>query len=116
MAEVLGIVRGTTSPFSIPVVDQDGRPYTLEEGQVLVWGLKRNKNDAECVLVKPVTHLVNDVEYYLELNPADTADLPTGRYYYDVGLQHGNSVFYNVIEAAPFDIRPNITKLGDIHV
>lgn len=108
----LGIVRGTTNTFSLAVADENGAPYILETGQVLVFGLKRNEDDEDRVLVKQITNTVNG-EYYLELAPADTADLPCGRYYYDVGLQHGSTVFHNVIEASPFIIKYNVTKLGD---
>lgn len=111
--EELGIVRGTTNAFALAVTNKDtGAPYTLETGQVLVFGLKAGKTDEERVLVKQITNTVNG-EYYLELEPADTANLEPGRYYYDIGLQHGDYVFYNVIEASPFVIKPNITKLGD---
>ena len=112
MAQPLEIVRGTTNAFSLAVANANGAPYTLEAGQVLVFGLKLGKTDEERVLVKQITHTVNG-EYYLELAAADTVDLESGRYYYDIGLQHGESLFYNVIEASPFTILPNITKLGD---
>lgn len=109
----MGIVRGTTNAFALTITNKDtGAPYTLETGQVLVFGLKLGKTDEARVLVKKITHTVNG-EYYLELEPADTAKLEPGRYYYDIGLQHGDYVFYNVIEASPFVIKPNITKLGD---
>lgn len=111
--EKMEIVRGTTNSFALAVTDKaTGNPYTLETGQVLVFGLKLGKTDEERMLVKKITHTVNG-EYYLELAAADTADLEPGLYYYDIGMQHGDSVFYNVIEASPFVIKPNITKLGD---
>ena len=113
MAQNLEIVRGTTNAFALAITNADtGAPYTLENGQVLVFGLKVGKHDEERILLKQITNAV-DGEYYLELSAADTADLEPGRYYYDIGLQHGDNVFYNVIKASPFDIIPNITRLGD---
>lgn len=113
MVEKLEIVRGTTNAFGLTITNKDtGAAYTLEEGQVLVFGLKVGKTDEERVLVKQITHTVNG-EYYLELSPEDTADLECGQYYYDIGMQHGSSVFYNVIKASPFVISPDITRLGD---
>ena len=106
------IVRGTTNSFGIVVTDHNGAPYVLEADQFLVFGIKINERDENRVLTKRITGSV-DGQYYLELSPADTANLPIGQYYYDVGLQHGNHVFYNVIESSPFIIKPNITKLGD---
>lgn len=106
----LEIVRGTTNSFGITVTDENGVDYTLGNDQALVFGMKME--DGETVLLKKITEAVNG-KYYLELTPKDTADLPPGIYFYDVGLQHGTSIFYNVIEASPFIIKPNITKLGD---
>ena len=108
----LEIVRGTTNAFGIELKDESGAEYTLEAGQSLVFGLKMNENDDERILIKKISNTVNG-EHYLELTPADTADLPIGRYYYDVGLQHGDNIFYSVIESSPFTIKPNITRLGD---
>lgn len=107
----LEIVRGTTNAFGLTVTDEDGAAYTLEEGQALVFGLRDKRSD-ERILIKQITHATAG-EYYLELEPGDTADLEPGIYMYDVGMQHGSGVFYNVIEASQFTIKPNVTKLGD---
>lgn len=112
MKQALEIVRGTTNAFSLALTDANGTAYTLETGQVLVFGLKDEKTDEKRVLVKQITRAANG-EYYLELSAADTADLEPGRYFYDIGLQHGTEIFYNVIKANPFTILPNITRLGD---
>ena len=110
--QYIAVVRGTTNVFGITITDDYGRLFTLESGQVLVFGVKRKLNDEERLFVKPIKNSVNG-EYYLELAPADTASLECGKYYYDVGLQHGASVFHNIIEASVFEVKPNITKLGD---
>lgn len=109
----LEIVRGTTNAFGLALTNREtGADYTLETGEVLVFGLKVDENADERILVKKITNAANG-EYYLELEPADTADLTPGFYYYDVSLQHGSTVLYNVIEISPFLIKPNVTKLGD---
>ena len=108
----LEIVRGTTNTFEILVRDEDtGNPYILKSDQALVFGLKRNELDEERPLVKKLT--VRDNRYYLELTPSDTMDLPVGRCYYDISLQQGTSDFFNIIKSSPFNVLPNITKLGD---
>lgn len=112
MSQNISVVRGTSNSFGIAITDSEGRPYTLETGQVLVFALKRKPKDEERIMVKQITVTVNG-EYYLELTPADTMDLECGKYYYDIGMQHGAYIFYNVIEASVFVIKPNITELGD---
>lgn len=109
----LEIVRGTNNAFGLTITNEENdEEYILENGQALVFGLKMNPLDEQRILTKKITNSV-DGAYYLELVPSDTENLPIGMYYYDVGLQSGPSVFYNVIETSPFKIKPNVTKLGD---
>lgn len=112
MKHELSIVRGATSSFGISVTDANGDPFVLESGDVLVFGLKKKLKDIDRILIKPITHNM-DGEYYLELSAADTEDLEPGKYFYDVGLQRGTNVFYNIIEASVFNIKANVTKRGD---
>ena len=109
----ISIVRGTSNVFGLAITNTDGSPFTLEGGQVLVFAVKKKPKDIERVLVKKVVHSIDEGTFYLELYPSDTADLEAGKYFYDVGLQQGASVFYNVIEASVFEIKPNISQLGD---
>ena len=108
----LEIVRGTTNAFGISVKNAEGEKLVLESEQSLVFGLKRHEFDQDRVLVKKFSGST-DSGYYLELKPEDTADLQPGQYYYDIGLQQGASVFYNVVELSPFLIKANATRLGD---
>lgn len=109
----LEIVRGTNNTFVLNLYNNEtGAPYTLAEGQALVFGLKVGKTDDKRLLVKPITDVING-DYHLSLYPEETADLEPGRYYYDIGLQDGSEIFYNVIQASAFTILPNITQLGD---
>lgn len=112
MIKPLEIVRGTTNTFGITVTDSEGNAMTLSSGQVLVFGLKRKPYNEERALVKKITHTIGAGEYYLELEPEDTAELDPGPYLYDVSLQSGDA-FYSVIEPSPFLIKPNVTQIGD---
>ena len=109
----LAIVRGTSNVFGLAITNADGTPFVIEDNQTLVFAVKKKPKDYSRVLVKKVSHSVDEGTYYLELFPSDTADIEPGRYFYDVGLQQGGSVFFNVIEASVFEIKPNISQLGD---
>ena len=113
MAHKMEIVRGTSNVFGITVKDAEGDLYFLKDDEVLVFGLKKSPRDEKCVLVKSITHMANG-EYYLELTPADTSNLEYGQYFYDIGIQVGRSVLYNVIEFSEFLIKPNAAKCGDV--
>lgn len=108
----LNIIRGTTNSFSITLTDEEGNPYVLEEGQEIVFGIKKKETDADCIIVKRTKGLI-DGAYQFTLNPDDTLNLTVGKYFYDVGIQHGAKIYYNIIESSSFMIEQNITKIGD---
>ena len=110
--QTISIIRGTTNTFGIALTNEEGAPVLLEEGQVIVFGVKKNPKDIDCIFVKRTTGLVDDV-YCFTIEPSDTIDLEVGRYFYDVGIQHGDSIYYNAIESSIFNLEQNITKLGD---
>ena len=113
MTQKLEIVRGTNCSFGVMVTNADGTPFALSENQALVFALKKNPNDVERLFTKKITNSIDAGTFYLELFPYETLELLPGKYYYDVGLQHGTGNFFNIIEASEFLIKPNISELGD---
>lgn len=113
MSQKIEMVRGTNGVFGIMVTNADGTPFTIAEGQTLVFAVKKRPKDEERLIVKKITNSIEAGTFYLELFPNETADLEPGKYYFDVGLQQGSSIFFNVIEASEFNLKPNISELGD---
>lgn len=103
------IIRGTTNTFSITLTDANGKIYNLTSSEKLLFGVKKKYTDEEYLILKKVTGVAN--VYTVTIDPADTADLECGTYFYDVSVESGNN-FYNVIESSKFDVRENITKWG----
>lgn len=110
MGDKIEIVRGTTNMIHIDVLDANGNPYTLQSGEKLIFGVKRNVTDEDEILVKTAS-VAEDGGYVVNIAPNDTEDLKCGKYVYDVGLQSGDC-FYNVIKATSFVIAGNVTKWG----
>lgn len=110
MSNKVEIVRGTTNTFQIAVYDADGRAYTLGVGEKIVFGIKEKATDTDLIFVKTAS-LLSAGNYLVTMDPADTEDLDCGKYVYDVALQSGED-FYNIIEANPFVIEPNVTSWG----
>jgi len=110
MWDKIEIVRGTTNMIHIDVLDANGNPYTLQDGEKLIFGVKRNVTDADELIVKTAS-VAEGGGYVVNLAPDDTDDLTVGKYVYDVGLQSGDC-FYNVIKANSFVIAGNVTKWG----
>lgn len=104
------MIRGRTERFVLAVANADGSAYTLADGEVLRFGVKRMDTRPDCLLVKELT-AENAVEggYALTLTPEDTADLVPGHHVYDVGLQSGGD-YFTVIEPCDFWLVANVTE------
>lgn len=110
MSQRIEIVRGTTNTFEINIVDSSGAPYNLGSGEKVVFGIKKKPEHTEVIFAK-VGEIVYEGKYSVVLDPADTEDLPSGDYYFDVAIESGEA-FHNVIEPSPFKIVANITSRG----
>lgn len=107
MGNSIQIIRGTTNTFGITITDANGDPYTLQEGEALLFGVKKRAKDEDYTFKKNAVAGENGA-YSVKVEPSDTEGLDFGRYFYDVGLQSGTD-FFNVIPCSPFDICENIT-------
>jgi hypothetical protein len=107
------MIRGTTHILNISLSDSSNGSYVLPAREVLRFGVKKRPSDRAYLIKKELTsaNYENGV-YVLILSPSDTEELPFGRYYYDVGLQNGDS-YFNVIECSEFDVLYNITERED---
>lgn len=112
MEQAIEIVRGTTNTFHITVTDASGGLYTPKSGDVLVFGIKKDPKKETELLVKKIISIAAAGTYAFTIDHNDTANLPVGQYWYDVGLQSGGR-YLNVIEPSPFFVAANVTKWGD---
>ena len=110
MFNKIEIVRGTTNTIAIDVLDANGAPYALKDGEKLIFGVKRKVTDKDELIVR-IASAADDGSYVVKIEPIDTVNLPCDKYVFDVGLQSGDA-FYNVIESSPFVICGNVTKWG----
>ena len=110
MENKIEIVRGTTNKFKISISGGSGAPYNPQDGDVAIFGVKKNKNDPDLIFVKKATISRDGTAVFL-LCPEDTCDLRCDKYHYDVGLESGED-FYNIIPPTEFHISPNITAKG----
>jgi hypothetical protein len=111
MTKDIKMIRGTSRTFKISVTDAEGNPYTLKDGEKVIFGVKKQATDEELLICKVVTECVDGV-CEVELDPEDTVDLAVGQYFYDVGLESGED-YYIIVEPSTLNIAANITKWGD---
>jgi hypothetical protein len=110
MNKTIEIVRGRTEPFEITVLDSTGALYATEDGERIIFGIKKQEHDNELLIAKAAT--VNSSGLYqVTLYPEDTEQLECGKYFFDVSLESGNDLF-TIIEPMPLIMRHNVTKRG----
>lgn len=102
----LEVVRGTTARFAVEIRDENGDIYVPSDGDVLKFGV-RGAGDNRLLFSKEITNFVDGVAVIV-VEPADTANLYYGIYYYDASLKT-NDGFYNIIPYSPFVVKENVT-------
>ena len=108
----LSIVRGTSFPFSVKLTDALGDRLEMDEGDVLLFGVKRFPENKKYQFLKTLTkddYNPNLGGYIIVIKTEDTKDFVFDKYYYDVGLQTAEGDFYTVVECSILEIRPGIT-------
>lgn len=108
MTEDIVIMRGETVPLKIAVFSDEKRtqPVTLESGQKIVFGIKKNVADSSYIICKELTSedLVETYKYATRIKPSDTADLAYGEYAYDYGIQYSEDDFRPCVSTGKFII------------
>jgi hypothetical protein len=97
------LTRGDSASFNLVITKSDGSLYTREDGDKLIFTLKKTYNSAEALLSKEIS------DFNLVLNPEDTSKLSYGEYWYDVQLTTEDNKVYTVIGPARFVLREEVT-------
>ena len=109
MHNELRIERGTSQMLALTVYYEDGTDYIPQEGDVLRFGVKLDKNQSTYDIIKTGSYDTDAQEWIINLTPSDTAELEFGRYYYDIGLQTSEGEYYMVVKASWFWVDTAIT-------
>lgn len=106
----ISIIKGTTCTFFVNILNEDGKTkYVLQSGDKLIFGVKSNPENSDYDVCKIVTE-ASEEGYAIELEPDDTADLPPGHYYFDIGLQTSAGAYYMVVPCSQCLIKPAVTS------
>lgn len=99
------MIRGDTVEFNIIVqqLDENGNisEYTLEEGDVLTFTVKKNTKTKEPLIQKTGVHIT--------ILPEDTQDLDYKTYKYDVQLTMANGTVDTIIPPSDFIVQDEVT-------
>ncbi len=97
------LTRGDSADINVKITDANGDIYTLAEGDVIKFTLKKNCETSDIIIQKT---LVNSI---ISLQPADTEDLSYGTYYFDVQLTTAGADVYTVVSPHRFIIDKEVT-------
>lgn len=92
------LTRGDDAAFRIPVNYKDDIPYALQQGDVLEMVCRKNYS-------KPVAfRVVSDRTGTIRISHADTANLDTGSYIYDITLTMSDGKVNTIINGATLSL------------
>lgn len=86
------LTRGDTETLTVTVTDADGQPYELGEGEYIEFVAKSKPTDATPLIRKVTT------DGAITFDRADTWELPTGKYAYNIRVENGTSSYHTIIE------------------
>ena len=102
------ITRGDSKGFNFRVRDRQGQATTLDGA---TFSVKENLDESVYVFQKTlsigISHLDNG-DYYVKIEPEDTAGLTPRKYYYDLQIEIGDDVYTPL--KGRFDVRWDVTE------
>lgn len=100
---VITLTRGDTAILRLDIIDEKGIPYEIQNGDVVIFTLKRNVMERDVVFQKTM------VNGKITINPKDTSSLEYGSYFYDVELTKENGFVATVIPPSKLIIAEEVT-------
>lgn len=101
------ITRGDTGVIAINLKNKDGTEYVMQTGDVLVITVKRSTYVSDVLFQKAF-----DGSMQAKIEPADTADLSYGTYWYDVQLTTAGGDVFTVVVPHKLEVMPEVTWNG----
>ena len=98
------LTRGDNADIIVQIKDLNGDAYTLQEGDKLLFTMKRNCKTDVIVMQKDITS-----DQIISIEHNDTKDLDYGTYYFDVQCTLADGNVYTVIEPHSFIIEKEVT-------
>lgn len=99
------LTRGDTAHLSVPIIDDIlETEYEPKTGDVFRFTVKKSYKSDEIAFQK-----VSTGSCRFHILPADTKDLPFGKYEYDVELTTEGGDVYTVIEPVTFELTKEVT-------
>lgn len=103
----IALTRGDSASIAVSLKNPDGTEYVLQSGDVLLFTVKHNCITEDIIIQKDIS-----TDAIININPADTAALLYGEYFYDVQLTKANGDVNTVIPPRDFIVAKEVTFVG----
>lgn len=107
------ITQGNTAEIDITPLDEDGKPYELQEGDKVIFKVESCRKE---IIRRVLTAEDWDSEQdglIMVLDPEDTVNLPCKEYTFDCLYVFADGSAKTFIDAAMFKVVKAIAKVGD---
>lgn len=101
----LYVTKGDTAKFPLKITYMDDSEYTLEEGDRILFTVKKKSTDSSIVIQKEI----DGGTLILILNAENTSHLSCGRYCYDVQLTKSDGTVITIIPPHIFKLCEEVT-------
>ena len=110
----LKLSQGETITLTIELKDENGEPYELEQGETIIFGVKKDITSTTYSIKKQLTVIDEETagQYILNLSDQDT-NITAGRYFFDVGIKTSDNEFYRPIKGILL-VEKAVSFKGDI--
>jgi hypothetical protein len=95
------LTRGDSAEFNINIIDADGNPYELQEGDLVEFTIKEDIYSSDALIYKTGTTIV--------IEPSDTSRLRYGTYVYDVQVTLSDGTVDTIIPPSEFKVLSEVT-------
>lgn len=106
------MTRGDTVSLSVDLVDLNGDPYYLQDGDVAIFRVKRNVCDKKLLIEKELEVSEDDNLLYLYIEPEDTEKLCFGVYVYEIEVIIDDEYHYTVIDNGTLELGKELENHG----
>lgn len=110
----LKLSQGETITLTIELKDENGEPYELEQGEIIIFGAKKDITSTTYSIKKQLRIIGEETagQYILNLSDQDT-NITAGRYFFDVGIKTSSNEFYRPIKGILL-VEKAVSFKGDI--
>lgn len=99
----ISLTRGDSAEVELVITDEDGREYTPQIGDQILFTVKADTRTKNVLFQKAFS------DGYITINPADTEDLEYGKYVYDVQLKMATGEVTTIITPSTFKVLEEVT-------